>query len=97
LSASVKLQLAELISRVVPLEGNFFRSVAFRHFHPDDVISGEGTRLHGGRFAPPGTAAVYASLDEETALREVTTRKRTVQGFSLIDLQDYPRMTYVHR
>ena len=41
-----------------------FRSVAFRYFHPDDVISGEGTRLSGGRFVPVGVRAVYASLEE---------------------------------
>jgi hypothetical protein len=39
--------------------------------------------------------AVYASLEEETALREVTTRKRALGGRSQIDVADYPRMTYV--
>jgi RES domain len=69
LGPAAKAQLAELISRAAPLSGDFFRSVAFRHFHPDDVISGEGTRLHGGRFVPVGVPAVYASLEEDTALR----------------------------
>ena len=69
--------------------------MAFRYFHPDDVISGEGTRLHGGRFVPVGVRAVYASLEEETALREVTTRKSGLGGRSQISVGEYPRITYV--
>jgi RES domain-containing protein len=95
LGRAVRAQLFDLITQASPLKGNFFRSVAFRYFHPDDVISGEGTRLHGGRFVPVGVPAVYVSLDEETALREVTARKQSLRGRSQIDLRDYPRMTYV--
>jgi RES domain-containing protein len=88
-------QLAELIAGATSLKGDFFRSVAFRYFHPDDVISGEGTRLNGGRFVPAGVKAVYASLEEETAIREVTTRKDALGGRNQINIGDYPRMTYV--
>jgi RES domain-containing protein len=84
-----------LIAEATSLKGDFFRSVAFRYFHPDDVISGEGTRLHGGRFVPVGVRAVYASLEEETALREVTSRKSALGGRSQISVGEYPRMTYV--
>jgi RES domain-containing protein len=79
LGRAARKQLAESIARATSLQGDFFRSVAFRYFHPDDVISGEGTRLHGGRFVPVGVRTVYASLEEETALREVTTRKSTLR------------------
>ena len=92
---AARKQLAELIAGATSLEGDFFRSVAFRYFHPDDVISGEGTRLHGGRFVPIGVRAVYASLEEETALREVTTRKNALGGRSQISVGEYPRMTYI--
>ena len=78
-------QLAELIAGAMPLQGEFFRSVAFKYFHPDDVISGEGTRLHGGRFVPLGVRAVYASCDEETAMREVAKRKTALGGRQQID------------
>jgi RES domain-containing protein len=88
-------QLAELIARATSLNGDFFRSVAFRYFHPDDVISGEGTRLNGGRFVPVGVKAVYASLEEETATREVTVRKSALGGRRQIKIGEYPRMTYV--
>jgi RES domain-containing protein len=53
---------------------SFFRSVELAYGHPYDVISGEGTRLYGGRFVEPGTRAVYGSADEETALKEFAAR-----------------------
>ena len=74
---------------------DFFRSVAFWYFHPDDLISGEGTRLNGGRFVPVGVPAVYASLEEDTALREVTARKGALGGRRQINVGEYPRMTYI--
>lgn len=51
--------------------------------------------MNGGRFVPAGVRAVYASLEEETAFREVTMGKRTLGGQSQIEVGDYPRMTYV--
>jgi RES domain-containing protein len=84
-----------LITNAAPLNGTFFRSVAFRYFHPDDLISGEGTRQYGGRFVPVGVRAVYASAEEETALREVTQRKATLGGERQIDVGEYPRMIYL--
>jgi RES domain-containing protein len=95
LGRAAQKQLAELVAGATPLRGDFFRSVAFRYFHPDDVISGEGTRLNGGRFVPAGVKAVYASLEEETALHEVTSRKNALSGRSQINVGEYPRMTYV--
>ena len=55
------------------------RGVAFRAHHPRwayDPLSGEGARRHGGRFNPPGTAALYLSLRLETAWLEAQ------QGFA---------------
>ena len=95
LAATPQKQLEALIAAARPLNGDFFRSVAWRYFHPDAVISGEGTRLAGGRFVPVGVKAVYASFDEETALREVTARKKALGGHAQIDIKEYPRLTYV--
>jgi RES domain-containing protein len=95
LGRAARKQLAELIAGATSIKGHFFRSVAFRHFHPDDVIGGEGTRLNGGRFVPVGVRAVYASLEEETALREVTARKNALGGRGQISAGEYPRMTYI--
>ncbi len=75
----------------------FFRSVAYEYFHPDDVISGEGTRRYGGRFVPVGTPAVYGSVDEQTAVKEVTVRQQMLKGDRNIDFSGYPRLTYVLR
>lgn len=84
-----------LCDSALPFDDSCFRSVELAWAHPDDVISGEGTRLKGGRFAAKGTRAVYASLDEETATREVTARKARLGGKAQIALKDYPRLTYV--
>lgn len=51
--------------------------------------------MNGGRFVPVGVRSVYASLEEETALREVRTRKSALGGRSQISAGEYPRMTYI--
>jgi RES domain-containing protein len=50
-----------------------FRGPAFRAHDPRwawSPLSGEGARVHGGRFNRPGTAALYLALDIETAIHE---------------------------
>jgi hypothetical protein len=95
LPRAARAQLLKLITNAAPLNGTFFRSVAFRYFQPDDLISGEGTRQYGGRFVPVGVRAVFPSAEEETALREVTQRKTTLGGERQIDVGEYPRMIYL--
>jgi hypothetical protein len=51
--------------------------------------------LYGGCFVPAGVIAVYAGLEKETALREVTIRKSALGGRCQIGVGEYPRMTYV--
>jgi RES domain-containing protein len=63
LPQAARAQLLKLITNAAPLNRTFFRSVAFRYFHPDDLISGEGTRQYGGRFVPVGVRAVLASAE----------------------------------
>jgi len=87
--------LDRLLVSAVPFADSCFRSVELEYAHPDEVVSGEGCRLKGGRFAAKGTRAVYGSLDEETATREVTARKARLGGAGIISLKDYPRVTYV--
>lgn len=53
--------------------------LVYRAHHPGWAWvpeSGEGARLHGGRFNPPGLAALYTSLRPETAWLEAQ------QGFA---------------
>jgi RES domain-containing protein len=84
-----------LVEQASPLEGQFFRSVELAYGHPDDVISGEGTRLYGGRFVKPGTRAVYGSADEETAFKESAARLSRLAGRGGARFTAYPRITYV--
>ncbi len=84
-----------LVEQASPLEGKFFRSVELAYVHPDDVVSGEGTRSYGGRFVKPGLRAVDGSVDEETAFRESAARLNRLAGRGGARLISYPRITYV--
>lgn len=44
---------------------------ALNPVHARDPLSGEGARIEPKRFNPPGTAALYTSLDPLTALNEL--------------------------
>lgn len=43
---------------------------ALNPIHAREPLSGRGAGLHGGRFNPRGTPALYTSLNPSTALRE---------------------------
>jgi RES domain-containing protein len=56
-----------------------FQGLAYRAHDPRwsfKPLSGEGAALHGGRFNPKGTPALYLSLDPMTAIKEAA------QGFA---------------
>jgi RES domain-containing protein len=76
------------------LKGLFFRSVEYRYMDPIDVLSGAGTRAYGGRFAPIGTRAVYLSVTDSGASKEVTARKSRLGGVGQISIDKYPRVVY---
>lgn len=82
------------IGRAAPLKGVFFRSVEYRYMDPIDVLSGAGARAHGGRFAPIGTRAVYLSVTDSGASKEVTARKSRLGGVGQISIDKYPRVVY---
>ena len=84
-----------LVEQASALEGQFFRSVELAYGHPDDVISGEGTRLYGGQFVKPGSRAVYGSADEQTAFKESAARLSRLAGRGVTRFTPYPRITYV--
>lgn len=81
---STDRRLSELVAMLLgsagPVNSQFFREVELKWGHPDDVVSGEGTFLHGNRFVPRGTHAVYASLTEETALQEYNYGQASAYG-----------------
>jgi len=82
------------ISCTAPMKGLFFRSVEYRYMDPVDVLSGAGTRAYGGRFAPIGTRAVYLSVTDSGASKEVTARKSRLGGVGQISINKYPRVVY---
>lgn len=82
------------ISCAAPIKGLFFRSIEYRYMDPVDVLSGAGTRAYGGRFAPIGTRAVYLSVTDSGASKEVTARKSRLGGVGQISIDKYPRVVY---
>ncbi|MGB6871304.1 MAG: RES family NAD+ phosphorylase [Acidobacteriaceae bacterium] len=82
------------ISRAAPIKGFFFRSVEYRYMDPIDVLSGAGAQAYGGRFAPIGTRAVYLSVTDSGASKEVTARKSRLGGIGQISIDKYPRVVY---
>lgn len=55
------------------LTGDAYRGPLYRALNPVYArmpLSGRGAELHGGRFNPKGTPALYCALDPVTALRE---------------------------
>lgn len=74
-------RLEQLIERLKPIAGARIKVRGFRSTTPQyateiDLVSGEGSRLQGGRWNLPGIAAVYASLSPETAMAETLAHFR---------------------
>jgi RES domain-containing protein len=76
------------------IEDTFFRSVERRYMDPDDVLSGNGTALTGGRFAALGVRAVYLSKSDAGASKETTARKSRLGGSAQISTAKYPRVVF---
>jgi RES domain-containing protein len=77
-----------------PLKGIYYRSVEYRYMDPQEVLSGRGTALYGGRFASVGTRAVYLAESDSAASGEVLTRKQRLGGNAQITLDKYPRIVF---
>lgn len=68
-------RLVRSIQRCSPLAtrltGIIYRVASIRRANAEDLITGAGSQITGGRWTPPGTfRAVYGSRDEVTALDE---------------------------
>lgn len=60
-----------------PFATSAYRSTTPRYANSRDLLSGDGTRIHGGRWNASGSfAAVYASLEPETAVAEALAHFR---------------------
>jgi len=58
------------------LEVTGYRSATPKYARETDLLTGAGSRQHGGRWNPPGVAAVYASLTPEVAMEEALAHFR---------------------
>ena len=62
------------------LDVTLYRATALAYAKRNDVISGKGAKIHGGRWNPPGLcSAVYASLSPEAALKEALATHKDLQ------------------
>ena len=93
-TAKQRAAIESWIGTAAPLEDDFFRSVERRYMDPEDVLSGEGTALSGGRFAAGGTGAVYLSSSDAGASKETTARKSRLGGAAQINTAKYPRIVF---
>jgi RES domain-containing protein len=63
-------RLSRLASAGMPFDADVYRSCTPEYANENDLISGVGSRLHGGRWNPIGIAMIYSSLNPETAMAE---------------------------
>ena len=66
-----------------------YAGLLFRALNPiraKEPLSGEGTRLHGGRFNAKGRSALYTSLTVMTAIRE-SNQIGTLQPTTLVSYE----------
>jgi len=73
------------------LAATVYRSSSPKYATEPDLLTGEGSRLNGGRWNPIGTAAVYASFTAVTAMEETLAHNL----YYRIPLQDAMPKTFV--
>ncbi len=86
-----KTRLAKLATVSKPFDSVVYRSSTPQYATETDLLTGEGSRIFGGRWNPKGTAAVYAALTPETAMAETLASNR----YFGIPLQDAMPRTFV--
>lgn len=74
--AAFKATLTKNPGLFQPWQGTFFRFQSISFPAPGEVLSGEGARRRGGRWNPPGQAALYGSLTDTVALEECKANDR---------------------
>jgi RES domain-containing protein len=77
-------------SELSPWRGVLFRSAAIAHASAEDLISGRGAELAGGRWNPPGLRTVYGSLNPGLSVDESLEAVLRGYGFNSEDL--HPRV-----
>ena len=73
--ASLTPSFEQVVARLSAIQALRLSTTVYRSATPEyakegDLLTGEGSRLHGSRWNPSGVAAIYASLSPETAMEE---------------------------
>jgi len=61
---------------LAPWSGHFFRFQTIYFSTAKDILSGAGAKRRGGRWNPPGLAAIYGSTTDTAALEEAKANDR---------------------
>jgi hypothetical protein len=77
-------------NQLAPWSGTIFRSATIDHGSAEDLISGHGSAIAGGRWNPPGLRAVYGSLEAGLSVDESLNAILRGFGFSIEDI--HPRV-----
>jgi len=72
----LKSRLTRLLPSAVAFAESVYRSSTPKYANEWDLLTGEGSTRHGGRWNPIGMAVVYASLTPETAMVETLANNR---------------------
>ena len=75
-------RIKECLSKAQKIQTAAFRSVSLRYANAQNILSGQGASINGGRWNPVGTQAIYASLSPVTATHE------SYAGFNRYGFQD---------
>lgn len=91
-SSELRDLVRQCTDAVGPWSGTVYRSATPRYARSSDVLTGEGSQRHGGRWNPPGSfPTVYASTTPETAMAESLAQYR----YYAISIQDAMPRTFV--
>ncbi len=86
----LQTRLTALASAAVTFEGVVYRACTPKYATESDLLTGEGSRLRGGRWNPIGTALVYSTLTPEAAMAEALAHYR----YSGLPIEDSMPLTF---